>query len=140
MARGNAIAERLEAIHPCFHPTWDVVADRALPVGPPQAPGHFQEGVANAGGRAILLSPRDRSAGWASALWLPLDDRAMASSGIIGPVHRDLADLLIFGELSQQSWQHRAIALPARRDFDVTNVTGLRIHTDMDLAPHGMVS
>lgn len=91
----------------------------------------MQDVVADAGGRAILFPGATVPADGDTRFGPPFDDRAMASSDVIGPISRDRADLFIFGELRQQIWQHRAIALPAGGEFDGPNITGLRI----DLSP-----
>ena len=59
----------------------------------------------------------------------------MASSGVIGTVGGDTADLLLLGDLRQQVWQHRAVALPTGGEFYCPDITGLRVHANMDLAP-----
>ncbi len=59
----------------------------------------------------------------------------MATAGVTGAVGGHRADLLALGDLVQQVWQDRTVAVAAGRELHRADVGRGRIHGQMDLAP-----
>jgi len=59
----------------------------------------------------------------------------MASTGVIGAVGGDGANLFAFGNLVEQLWQDRTVTIAAGGELHCADVRSGRVHGQMDLAP-----
>ena len=66
-------------------------------------------------GRAILLPRTTVLADRDDRCGLPIDDGGMAAAGVTGAVGGYRANLFALGDLVQQVWQDRTVAIVARR-------------------------
>lgn len=150
VSRGDAFCEGLEAAHPIAGETiprivfWPgsyldaasgVVSGPALPERSTVMFGGTQGFIPEPGSRAVLFP---RSPVLADRDGLVADDGCMATTRVIGPVGSDGADLFVSGDLVQQFWQDRTVAVAARGELYRADVRSCRIHGQMDLAPRAL--
>lgn len=64
-----------------------------------------------------------------------LETGGVAAAGVIGPIRRDRADLLVLGDLVEQGREGRAVTLAAGGELDRPDVGCGYIHGQMNLAP-----
>ena len=94
-----------------------------------------QDLVSRDGRGAVLFSGAPVAADRDDRIGTAPDDRAMASSRIMGAVCSDRADRLRRGDLRQQLRQQGTVALAARSELDRAHVACASVHGDMDLPP-----
>lgn len=131
----DVFPEGFEAAHFRLDPALGVVSRPTLPKRTTIMSGGAQGFVSGDRGRAILfprspvLADRDDSGG------MVINDGSMASTGVIGAVGGDGANLFAFGNLVEQLWQDRTVTIAAGGELHGADVRSAGVHGQMDLAP-----
>ena len=132
---GDALTQGFEAPHLGFCPASGMLAGPPHPDAATLFATVAQNCVSRDGGRAVFPPEPPVPADGDDGLGVALKDGGVAPAGVMGPVGRDRTDLLVIGDLVQQVWQGRAIALLAGGELHGPDVGCGRVHGQINLAP-----
>ena len=132
---GDALAECLEAAHPCLGSAAGMVSCPSFPERAAGVVRGAQGFVPGPGGWAVLLPRSTSLADRDDCRATARDDGAVAAAGVVGAVCGHGADLRIFGDLARQVRQDGAVAFPAGGELHRADVGCGGVHGQMDLAP-----
>ncbi len=128
--------QRLEAVHQGLGQRAPVVAAGGFPFASTALLDDI-DGLVTPGCTRRTFGPWLRSiAWWNRGLCIPRDNRRMARLAVVSAVASDGIDRCISGDLIEQVGQHFAIANVLMGHQRGTDLAGVRIHGEMDLAPN----
>ncbi len=132
---GDAFSERLQAARLRLDPAADMVSGPPLPERPAIVPSRTQGFISSDCGWAILVPRSPILAARYDRYGLAVDDGGAATACVIGTVGGHCADVFAFGDLVEQLWQDRTVAVAAGREFNRPDVRRGGVHRQMDPAP-----
>ena len=134
-ARGQALAQQLDAVHLGLCAASAVIPAPSSPYGPADALRCPQDFVASDSPGGVGFPGFGVLAGWNDGSGTSSSYGVMALAGVEGAVGSDAADLLVGRNLIEQFGQHGRIAHVAGGELGRTDFQGFLVDPDVDLAP-----
>ena len=131
---GDAVSGDFQAPLFCLDPASDIVAVPSFPNCTAFFTNVAQDCVSRDCGRAVLTPKPPVLADRDDGCRPMLENSVVAAAGIVSPIRRNRADLLLLRDLIEQGMQCRAVILPAGGELDRPKVGCCRVHRQTDLA------